>query len=283
MGKIFDALEKANKEEPITAPHEKYPELVRPLFDKSESDKSGRDKSDILIKDTETENNNRIIDENIIAYAESDSMEAEQFKMLRSNILFPVSGQPPRSILVTSAMPGEGKTFVAANLAVSIARNINEHVLLIDCDLRKSSLHTRFGYKNVQGLSEYLSRNISLESLLLKTKIEKLTLLPGGKIPDNPSELLSSEAMKKMLIEVRERYNNRIIIIDSPPPQLTAETNVIARQVDGILIVVKYGGTKREMVREMIAKLGKEKVLGVVFNWLSKRATSYYGYGKYGK
>ena len=275
MGKIFDALEKANQEEPIPAPCEKYPELVRTL---SESDKF-----EILIKGAEVENDNRIIDEDIIAYAESDSMEAEQFKMLRTNILFPVSGKPPCSILVTSAMPGEGKTFVAANLAVSIARNINEHVLLVDCDLRKPCIHTRFGYKNVQGLSEYLSRNIPLASLLLKTKIEKLTLLPGGKIPDNPSELLSSEAMKELLVEVKERYKDRIIIIDSPPPQLTAETNVIARLVDGILLVVKYGFTKREMVAEMIARLGKEKVLGVVFNWLSKRATSYYGYGKYGK
>ncbi|WDN87034.1 hypothetical protein BuS5_00002 [Desulfosarcina sp. BuS5] len=283
MGKIFDALEKAKQEEPIPAPPEKYPELVRTLFDKSGSDKPGSDKSGILIKDSEFENNNRVIDEDIIAYADFDSIEAEQFKMLRTNILFPVSGQPPRSILVTSAMPGEGKTFVAANLAVSIARNINEHVLLIDCDLRKPSIHTRFGYNNVRGLSEYLSRNVPLASLLLKTKIKKLTLLPGGKIPDNPSELLSSEAMKKMLVEVTERYKDRIIIIDSPPPQLTAETNVIARQVDGILLVIKYGGTKREMVAEMIGRLGKEKVLGVVFNWLSKRATSYYGYGKYGK
>ena len=278
MGKIFDALEKANQEEPIPAPPEKYPELVRTL-----PHKSGSDKSNIRIKDAEIENNNRIIDEDIVAYAESDSIEAEQFKMLRTNILFPVSGKPPRLILVTSAMPGEGKSFVAANLAVSIARNINEHVLLVDCDLRKPCIHTRFGYKNVQGLSEYLSRNIPLASLLLKTKIEKLTLLPGGKIPDNPSELLSSEAMKELLVEVKERYKDRIIIIDSPPPQLTAETNVIARLVDGILLVVKYGFTKREMVAEMIARLGKEKVLGVVFNWLSKRATSYYGYGKYGK
>ena len=283
MGKIFDALEKANKEEPIPAPPEKYPELVRPLFDKSGFDKSGSDQSGTLIKDSEFENNNRVIDEDIIAYADFDSIEAEQFKMLRTNILFPVSGQPPRSILVTSAMPGEGKTFVAANLAVSIARNINEHVLLIDCDLRKPNIHTRFGYNNVRGLSEYLSRNVPLASLLLKTKIKKLTLLPGGKIPGNPSELLSSEAMKKLLVEVRERYKDRIIIIDSPPPQLTAETNVIARQVDSILLVVKYGGTKREMVAEMVDRLGKEKVLGVVFNWLSKRATSYYGYGKYGK
>ena len=269
MGKIFDALEKANSGEQIPVSAKNFPKLVE-----QSSGNIGP-----LFKDSELVNNNRIIDDDIIAYTNPDSLEAEQFKMLRTSILFPVSGRPPRTILVTSATPGEGKSFVSSNLAVSIARNINEHVLLIDCDLRKPCIHKRFGYGQVQGLSEYLTRDVSLPAIMLKTPIDKLTILPGGKIPDNPSELLSSDDMTKLLIEVKERYKDRIIILDSPPPQLTAETNVIARQVDGILLVVKCGGTNRELIARMTDKLGKDKVLGVVFNWFDAKFSSYYGYG----
>jgi len=279
MGKIFDALEKANSGREIPVSAKKYPKLIPKLI------KDPSENLDQLIRDVEFVNNNRIIDDDIIAYTNPDSLEAEQFKMLRTSILFPVSGKSPRTILVTSATPGEGKSFVSSNLAVSIARNINEHILLIDCDLRKPCIHKRFGYGQVQGLSEYLTQDVSLPAIMLKTQIDKLTILPGGKIPDNPSELLSSDDMTKLLIEVKERYKDRIIILDSPPPQLTAETNVIARQVDGILIVVKYGGTNRELVARMTDKLGKDKVLGVVFNWFDAKFSSYYGYGygKYGK
>ena len=183
---------------------------------------------------------------------------------------------------MTSAAPGEGKSFVSSNLAVSIARNINEHVLLIDCDLRKPCIHQRFGYGHAQGLSEYLNHKVGLPDIILKTGIEKLSILPGGSIPDNPSELLSSDNMAKLLVEVKERYDDRIIILDSPPPRLTAETNVIARQVDGILLVVKCGATNRELVSGITEKLGKDKILGVVFNWFDAKFSSYYGYG-YGK
>ncbi len=90
---------------------------------------------------------------------------------------------------MTSAVPGEGKSFTVANLAVSIAMNIQDHVLIIDCDMRKPSIHKQFGIGNVPGLSEYLSKGTDLSSLLLKTNVIKLTILPAGKPPDNPSEL----------------------------------------------------------------------------------------------
>ena len=97
------------------------------------------------------------IDRNLVALTDPHSPEAEQFKILRTNILFPLAGSSPRSILVTSAAPGEGKTFAAANLAISIALNINRHVLLIDADMRKPQLHKRFGFGSMPGLSDYLA------------------------------------------------------------------------------------------------------------------------------
>jgi exopolysaccharide/PEP-CTERM locus tyrosine autokinase len=218
----------------------------------------------------------REIDKDLVTLMNSQSFEAEQFKILRTNLLFPESGKTPRSVLVTSAVPGEGKSFVAANLAVSVARHVNWNVLLIDCDLRRPSIHKQFGFQNVSGLSNYLANGTALEPLLLKTGIENLTILPAGKATDNPSELLSSERMAALLEEVAARYHDRLIILDSPPPKLTAEAGALARYVDGILVVVKYGSTPKDMVTELIGKLGKDKILGAVVNNFDAGATRYH-------
>jgi exopolysaccharide/PEP-CTERM locus tyrosine autokinase len=221
------------------------------------------------------------IDPNLVTLTDPQSHEAEQFKILRTNILFPLAGSPPRSILVTSSAPGEGKTFAAANLAVSIALNINRHVLLIDADLRQPMLHKRFGFGAVPGLSTYLAEGVPLPGLLLKTKVEKLTLLPAGPPPHNPAELIGAERMSSLLAEVTSRYPDRIIVIDTPPPALAAETSVLARQVDGILLVVRYGKTRRNDLADTVARLGEKKILGSIVNCTETAASRYYGY-KYG-
>lgn len=220
-------------------------------------------------------------DKNIVSLLDPHSYAAEQFKLLRTNILYPVAGQPPRSILVTSAMPDEGKSFVAANLAVSIALNINRYVLLIDCDLRKPDIHRKLGFGEVPGLSEYLTGRMELSSLLLRTGVEKLTLLPGGTPPPNPSELMSSEKMAKLLEEVKHRYDDRLIVIDSPPPGMASETGVVARQVDGILLVSRHRQTPREDLEQLIERMGAEKILGAVVNFSEARSSRYYRYHQY--
>lgn len=272
MGKIHDALVKSDKDSKAPASTKKA--YTFKVYDRKAREKESSDVIRTVFK-------NRDADKNLVSLFEPQSFEAEQFKHLRTNILFPVSGKLPRSIMVTSAVPGEGKSFVSSNLAVSIAQNIDQHVLLMDCDLRKATIHSNFGFDETVGLSEYLSKDTSLSSLLLKTEINKLTILPGGKPPENPAELMSSNQMSKLLKEVTSRYSDRYIIIDSPPPHLTSETRVIARQVDGILLVVKSGSTDREMVEELIEMMGKEKVLGVVLNWFDMTSMKYYGYNKY--
>ncbi|MDM8551726.1 exopolysaccharide biosynthesis protein [Desulfobacterales bacterium HSG2] len=239
------------------------------------------------------------MDSSLVACLKPNSFEAEQFRMLRTNILFPISGKSPRSIMVTSADLDEGKSFVASNLAISIAQIISEHVLLIDCDLRSPCIHTRFGLSDTPGLSEYLSHGshfegvgnkfgdipelsevlsdgVFLTSLFVPTKIDKLTILPAGKPPHNPSELLASKQMSELIKKEKTRYSNRYIIIDAPPPKLMTESSVLSRQVDGVIIVVKYGSTPRKLVSDLIDILGKEKVIGIVFNCFD-------GYGKYDK
>jgi capsular exopolysaccharide synthesis family protein len=218
------------------------------------------------------------IDHNLVALTDPHSPEAEQFKILRTNILFPLVGSPPRSILVTSAGPGEGKTFTAANLAISIALNINRHVLLIDADMRRPKLHARFGFGSVPGLSDYLAKGRLLPSLLLKTKVDKLTLLAAGPPPDNPAELIGAERMSSLLAEVTNRYPDRIVVIDAPPPALAAETSVLARQVDGILVVVRYGSTRRNDLADLVAQVGEKKILGSIVNYIENPTSRYYGY-----
>jgi exopolysaccharide/PEP-CTERM locus tyrosine autokinase len=217
------------------------------------------------------------VDPTLVALTNPHSIEAEQFKILRTNILYPVSGQPPRSILITSAAPGEGKSFAAANLAVSIALNINRYVLLIDADMRRPDLHRRFGLGEVPGLSNYLREGTALPSLLQKTQVDKLTLLPAGSSPANPSELISSERMAHLLSEVSGRYSDRLILVDAPPLSVAAESGVLARQVDAILVVIRHGKTKREEVLNLLSRVEDEKLLGCFLNGVDRSTSRYYG------
>lgn len=272
MGKIFDALEKANRKNasPVLLSvkpkkptrEKKRPENVVSLADANRSATAG------------------LLDRTLIVYHTPQAVEAELFKVLRTNILFPSEGPPPRTILITSALPGEGKSFVSSNLALSMAQGVEEHVLLIDGDLRKPSIHTRFGFNKVAGLGDYLAHGDDISGALLKTPIDKLTLLPAGEPPANPSELMSSKKMKALLEEVKNRYDDRYVLIDSPPPTMASETNAIAKHVDGVIVVVKAQKTPRDAVADTIEKLGKEKLIGIVLNQADRSVTKYYGYNK---
>ncbi len=288
MGKVYDALKKARKTDGgESAP---APPVDRAYFSDGEKSaaepalKKGNGDSSVNFK---TEPGRRVsgyrADPNLVTMIKPRSFEAEQFRMLRTSILFPVSGNAPRSIMVTSAVPGEGKSFVSANLAVSIAYYVDKYVLLMDCDMRLPHINKYFGLGDAPGLSEYLSEGVPLSSLIVKSDVDKLSILPGGRPPPNPSELLASRRMSELLDEVETRFSDRYIIIDSPPPLLTSESSAIARQVDGIVIVVKYGHTAKSMVKELIDALGREKILGVVFNQSEMIALFNDQYGKYGK
>ena len=212
------------------------------------------------------------MDPSLIVYTDPDSYEAEQFRILRTNVLFPKTGTIARSIMIASTAPAEGKSFVAANLAISIAQSIEKHVLLIDCDMRKPSIHQLFGYEALPGLSDYLTQGIPLPSLIQNTFIERLSILPGGAPPPNPAELLSSERMEDLLKEVTQRYNDRFIIIDTPPIQLTAEARALAKFSDGVLLVVRFGSSSKELAADVIEKIGIDRLIGVVGNFADRHS-----------
>ena len=268
MGKLSDALEKHKKEKAIKASMLPVDRIEKPV--KKEETFSP---AEVIIVSNDFDNK-------LVVMTAPDSYEAENFKLLRAQILFAKNRKRPRTIMVTSAMPGDGKTFVAANLAASIAMGIDEHVLLVDCDLRRSNLHRMFGLSNTHGLHEYLKKEKDLTDLLIRTRIEKLSILPAGSHPSNPSELLASGAMKAFLEEVRARYEDRFIILDTAPSQVLAEASVMSNFVDGIILVVMDQVTPRDMVKKAIENLGEEKILGIVYNGYDQ---SYKPYGKYYK
>jgi len=204
--------------------------------------------------------------EKLVVVSDPESADAESFRMLRSEIFAGKDKAEPRTIMVTSAFPGEGKTFVASNLAVSIAIGTDEQVLLVDSDLRRPTIHQVFGYPRSGGLAEYLDRKRPMEELIVKTKIQRLSILPAGQGSDSGSEKMSSSGMEVFMGEVKSRFHNWIVIIDTAPSHVMAGTRVIGKYVDGIVFVVMAQKSPRKEIQKSVASLGREKVLGVVFN-----------------
>jgi protein-tyrosine kinase len=224
---------------------------------------------------------------------QSEFVAAEQFRKLRTTIIRSNSLNSTRTILVTSAIQGEGKSFVARNLAIGFAHDLNLHALLVDCDLRNPSQAPKFGIQGGRGISDYLLGKGDIAGLLIKTQMEKLGLLTSGGFQGNPTELLASRRMETLVQELKSRYSDRYVIFDSTPLLATSESEVLARLVDGIIVVVRAGKTPRETVEQAVSLLGKDKILGFVLNDIefkssglfmryfgSNRYYSGYGYGQ---
>ena len=216
------------------------------------------------------------LDPRLASFLEPGSLAVESFKLLLAKILARESKYRLRTIMVTSPLPMDGRSMVATNLAISIAWRINEHVLLVDCDLRHPSLENILGLNAHKGISEYLKKGTSVGPYLIKTPIGKLTLLPAGKPSPNPSELLSSERTQRLVEELRGTYEGRYIIVNATPAQFSAETTFLASMVDGVLLVVRAGKTPRDSILEAVENIGRNKIVGLVFNGSNERNKDYY-------
>jgi capsular exopolysaccharide synthesis family protein len=213
---------------------------------------------------------------------DNQSTVAEAYRALRTSVLLSSAGHPPKTILITSGRPGEGKTTTAVNTAISLAQ-LGASVLIIDCDLRRPKVHKVFGISHVHGLSTYLSRDAELESLIHPLPIPNLSLLPCGPTPPNPAELISSEKMREMLTQLSERYDH--IILDSPPLINVTDPVILSTMVDGVIMVVHAGKSTRDVVRRASQELTGvgAKVFGVVLNNVNLQREGYdeYYYQRY--
>lgn len=219
----------------------------------------------------------------LIAWLRTKAPESEAYRTLRTNIQFSSVDKPVRTLLVTSSSPGEGKSTTTANLAVVLAQT-NQKVIVVDTDLRRPVLHRVFSVPNNTGLTTALlaGETWTIEEHLQPTEIENLKLLPSGPVPPNPSELLGSQRMGHLIQALANEAD--IVIFDSPPVLAVTDAAVMARQVDGVLIVTDAGRTKEGALANATAELQKTgaNVLGVALNRLDpRRGYNYYYYYYY--
>jgi len=206
---------------------------------------------------------------------------AESYRHLRTSLLLSSAGQPPKTILVTSSQPSEGKTTTAINTAFMLAQTGAE-VLIIDCDLRRPRLHAQFEFPNVKGLTTWLSGEKDLENLVQTyDKVPNLKILTSGPVPPNPAELLGSDEMRKLLSILSEKYAH--IIIDSPPAISFTDASILSTMVDGVMLVVHGGRSSRAVVRrakQQLLDVGAH-IFGVVLNNVRVESQDYYYSGYY--
>ena len=201
---------------------------------------------------------------------------AESYRHLRTSLLLSSAGQPPKTILITSSQPSEGKTTTAINTAVMLAKT-GAAVVIVDCDLRRPRLHAHFDLPNSRGLTNWLSGETDLDSLILSyDKQPNLRLLTSGPVPPNPAELLGSEEMRKLLTQLSEKFAH--IIIDSPPAISFTDASILATMVDGVVLVVHGGHSSRAVVRrakQQLLDVGAN-IFGIVLNNVKVEAYDHY-------
>jgi protein-tyrosine kinase len=219
---------------------------------------------------------------NVFLNADSSARGSEQFRTLRSRLYQMRSNQPLRTLLVTSAIPTEGKTFVANNLAQAVIRQPDRRALLIDADLRRSRLHVPLGAPSSPGLTDYLRGTADLISIIQQGQEGNLCFIPGGNEVTNPSELIANGRMKVLLDRLAPIFD--WIILDSPPCLLVADASVLADHCDGVLLVARAGVTPATIAQRACQELRGRNLVGVVLNAMQDAHTYhsdyyYYGYG----
>jgi protein-tyrosine kinase len=222
------------------------------------------------------------LDDHLYIHHMPYSYTAEQIRKLRTFIYHMPDRPVPKVIMVTSALPGEGKSVISSNLAIAIAKGEDQQVLLVDCDLRKPSLHELFKYPHSMGVSEILQGKADVSECLISTSIDKLTVLPAAKEPpSNPSELLESRKTSALIKSLASREGNWFIIIDSSPIQATVDPKILSDVVDGIVMVVRYRYTREAEFKMALEALPKEKIIGTVLNAVDELPVKKYTYNKY--
>lgn len=214
-----------------------------------------------------------------IVEKEPKSIAAESYRTLRTNIQYSSFDKEYKVIVITSSEPGEGKSTTAGNLALCMAQG-DKKVILVDCDLRRPSIHKKFKVSNLAGLSDVVIGKSDLSKVMHRYN-KNLVLLTSGKIPPNPSEMLSSKSMENLLEKLRENFD--YVILDTPPVQAVTDSQILSTKADGTILVVRAERTKKESVNNAINLLKKvnANIIGTVLNGtdLSRNKYQYY-YGE---
>ncbi len=214
----------------------------------------------------------------LVTLSEPQSPATEAYRTLRMNLQFAALDRPLRSLLITSPGPGEGKSTTLANLAVTMAQ-VEQRVIMVDCDLRRPSLHRLLGLQNEVGLTTMMVDDQALENPpLQQTAVNDLRFLASGPPPPRPSDLLGSQRMVKVIERLLAEAD--ILLFDAPPVMAVTDAVILATKVDGVLLVVSAGETKREYAQRSVERLTKVNatIMGIVLNNVSPDTivSSYY-------
>ncbi len=232
----------------------------------------------------------RLLDQNMLVSGSDIGREIhDDYRRIKRPLVSNASGRNKAMvergnlILVTSAVPGEGKSYTAVNLALSIAQEIDTTVLLIDCDVAKQGTSRLLGLENVSGLVDVLERDdLNIGDVLLQTDIPNFRVVSAGKQHEYVAELLSSHRMSDLVNEIASRYSDRIIIFDGPPLLPTPQTQILAGLVGQVVFVIEAGKTPQALVEEALEMLPEEQAVGLVLNKNEGLSGSGYYYGYYG-
>jgi len=213
----------------------------------------------------------------LITKVKPKSPVSEQYRTIRTNILFSAVDDDLKTLMFTSTAPGEGKTTTAANIAVVFAQQ-GKKVLLVDADLRKPTIHYTFNLMNIHGLTSVLTKRCTLEEAIEDGGVENLYVLTSGPIPPNPAEMLSSKAFEKFFETVKEQFD--LVIFDTPPILAVTDGQIIANKCDGTILVVSAGKTEKlaaKKAKELLLN-AKGRLLGAILNNKKQDQTHYYYY-----
>jgi len=269
MSRISEALSKAAEENkaqvkedvfPVPPPRPKKPPLEERLKDRSYVAKATGDSG---------------IDPRVVTYFDPGAIISEQYRSLRTNLLLNNLSKSQKTIAVCSSLQGEGKTVTSVNLAITLARDLDKTILLVDCDLRGGIVHQLLALNPAAGLSDILTNGAELESAFCRTRINNLTVLPRGGIPHNPSELLNSKKMKRALEELKSKFD--YIILDSPPIVPLTDACILGSQADGVIFIVRAHRTPRRVVKQAQNMLERvhAKIIGFVLTQTENQIPEY--------
>ncbi len=259
--KCGNSIHVARPEAPAVPP----PRTVLEAVDLAEGGKTGWVSPEYAISRAVTLDREKMAANRCVAI-DPESLEVECYRVLRTRILHRTKRKGGNTVMITSALPGEGKTLTSINLALTFAKAFRQTVLLVDADLRLQNVHEILGYESGNGLVEYLLDGCPVSELMVWPGVEKLTVISGGRTIGESSELLGSPGMASLVEDMKNRYPDRYVLFDVAPVLAGAAAISLAPLVDHILFVVEAGHTSARDVDRALRLLPQEKILGLVLN-----------------
>ena len=218
------------------------------------------------------------VDPHIVAYHHPHSHLTESFRRLKAMIRGLAGGDKLRTVTLTSAGKGEGKSTTALNLAVAMCQDFDTRVVIVDADLRRPRIHRLLGMTPRRGLSDVLGGEVLPEDVLITNSVPRLTILPGGRSSKSPAEMLASPRMRQLIEELKTRFD--FIIFDTPPVLTVADAIVLGPMTDGVILVIQAGKIRKRPIQRAVELLHNSRVLGFVLN-RGDLVLSHYGYRYY--